>query len=979
MLRRLLKPLLWVALVVGLVDLYRSDKTLFRRPADRLELHRAQMAHELRDVRGVALVFTADAAQMTDWVSGKPVELAGVEATKGRIGGALRFDGRRRTFAIFPVRWDELGTTFTVSLWLRLDARSPDQEILFTREPQPMGLKLDRGRMSFFMPAGERLEAAAYAFTNYGRFVHVAAAVDAAAGTVRLFENGVLRATASGAPAALSVARMALGRSSGVLVGEPLQGDVDEVIVWRRALADSDVAALTQRDEPAPAWLAPGPYRGLQRARAMQDVVRQALLMVDRFHPGRHVGPLRRADLPEVHVILSKPDQKHFTKAHRSSLASGRRIEAAAQWRGVDVVEDGRSFRARMQLDGSDGGYAPGPRRGYVLETEGSNTVAGLRRVRLAPPETSGWLGPLVETRVGRELGVPAVSNGFCRLVVNGELVGLYLYEDLETMGLPRGVAPGVFDGRVAPAAWTRLLVDGPPPIARADLERIRSEVEEDYLDLLRRDAASPYSGREADYRVRQDRKRIAAWLVDEGRAGVGDADRAARLLESFAVLGDNPAPLHVLRDLALPATWGDRVSVTWRSSDPDLITDDGRVHRPAQGGPRGVTLTAVLDDGRSTNSVSLDFRVMPRERALGALFLWASEPPGRLRRVNAAVDYLPPGVGDEPTRWCASQDGRAGLSLRGNSSLRQLKKPYGIRLSEPHGLWGSTNIAKINLVTPWRDPTYIRNRLCYDLFRSFGGAGRHDGLPLEWMEVFVNGHFRGLYEAVPPMRAEWLGLTPYRDDEEDPAVVYKAQRAAPSLVEHRMMRQVEPSRSRGHFPEAVVELQRFIEEAPRDEFAREFARRMDLDNVLDFHLLLDLSENYNGLPFDFTIHDVLARDAGPDARFFLVPYDFDTTWDARPFGRYHSRVFERLMREYPGYSERLAARWRELRAGPLRSDAVEQTVRAHQALLADYVAWDDRRWKRDPDDTYEQRVGQLIGQIRVRFAQLDQRFAASP
>jgi len=145
--------------------------------------------------------------------------------------------------------------------------------------------------------------------------------------------------------------------------------------------------------------------------------------------------------------------------------------------------------------------------------------------------------------------------------------------------------------------------------------------------------------------------------------------------------------------------------------------------------------------------------------------------------------------------------------------------------------------------------------------------------------------------------------------------------------------------------------------------------------NLIDFHLLLEFSKNYNGWPFDFTLHDILVRPAGPGARFFLVPFDFDTTWNQNTMPRYHTRAFRRLFQYYPNYAERMAARWRELRQGPLATEALERRVRELASPLAPYVAWDDWRWERYADHSYTQRVDTLIQVMRQRAEELDVRF----
>lgn len=972
--RRVLRWLIAAIVLIGLNAVYRSDNTLFRNPAKRTDLARTLLSERLA-AQHVALLYTADNPPGEDWVSGRPARIAGTRSVKGHFGRALEFDGRRRTFVILPLRWSELGDTFSLGVWLKLDGVSQDQEILFTRDPYPIGFKLDRGHLSFFLPSTGTVQAAEYVFTNYGQFVHVSAVVEAGNGRVRLYEGGILKAELKGEPFALPNTPMFIGAASSLLVGEPVQGAVDEVLAWRRALSDQEVADWAASDKPALERLAQKEFAQYRHRRGVQENISHALKLIDRFNPTLYSGPLRRAQLPEINLVLSKADARFFSRADQQCRRSGRRTSAAAQPRRISIIEHGHGFSGQLRLDGSDTTYPESLRRSFILEPDDGDTVLGLRRLRLQPPESAGWLGPLLETRVALELGILTIPNGLCRLAINGEFVGLYYYEDYATLGVPPGLNSRRFQGTPVPQEWSRLGCTGLPHMGRDTFVRLREEVETAYRRYLEIDYTSPLSSREISFRLRTDKNRLNVWPLDESPPAADRAAEAMKQLSASAVLGSNPSPFFVLHDLQLPSQLPGAGTIAWSSSRPDLIDEAGLVSRPTNDAPQGVTLTARLA-GSSDSTVQLEFRVMPRVRNVPAVFLWAAEPLDRLRRVDCSIDYYPNGAGDRPQHWFAAQDGRAGVALRGNSTMRQNKKSYGLRLSEPHGWWGSTNLTKIRFVNPWRDPTFLHNWFFYSIFSRFADTPdriRH-GIQVTWVELFANGNYLGLFEASPSVRAEWLGLADFDPDDEEPAVLYKHERSPPSLSPDAeyLMRQVEPSRLHGEFMAPALDLQRLIMESPRQTFVQEIDRWLDLDNVTDFHLLLNFSENYNGFPFHFAIHDLLARDAGADSKFFLVPYDFDNTYGHVQYPYYHSIVFERLLKEYPGYEERLAARWRELRGTALGLNALEREVRTQAQQLAGYVAWDDWRWETHKDGAYAERVDDFVEDIRQRIAELD-------
>ncbi len=973
--RRVVRVLLGIGLVVGLVDLYRSDRLLFRYPEALVKHAELRLSKSLREQAALDLLYTADDAPGHDWVSGKPVEFSGTVIRPGRFGRGLAFDGSRRTHAVFPLRWSDLGDRFTLTLWVRLDAKSADQEILFTRERAVQGFKLDRGALTFFWGTEEKPQGLAYPFTRYGKWVHLAAVVDAKAGRLQLYEDGQLRAASTLGTLNSSESRMALGRGRSTAVTEPLSGEVDEVMAWRKPLSGSELAELAERRKSALEWLRPLDYRIYRMATGLQSTLRQSLKLVDLFNPVLHPARARQADWPEVHLVLSKADARYFARAHQRSLLDGRLDDAQADGRRIDLLEQGRGLTGTLHLDGANHRYADSPRPSYVLEPAGGERVLGLARLRLMPPETAGWMAPLLETRVAREVGAPTISNGLCRLVINGEFKGLYYYEDYAQLGVPIGFGSRRVEGNRGRDTWLRVGLAGYPPITREALLGLLEEKREKYRQALVRDPFSPLSGREIQYRLRQEKRAIELWPLDEVAARKPAVDRLADLLTAFHVLGSNRSPDFLTTRLDLPASFPGGLTVEWESSDPSVLTAAGEIRPPADGNPRRVTLTGRLQEGDQRREVVLDFRVMPASRKLAAIFLTLDESLDRIARRNAAVEYLPAGAGLESQRWLTAGENRSGVSWRGHTSMNQPKKPVGLRLPVPHGWWGTTNVVKVNLINPFRDPTFLRNRLCYDLFRRFPATGRpRDGLPVTWMEVFVNGKYRGLYEASPPVRAEWLGLPTYADGEEHPTLIYKAQATAISLSGEQgyMMRQTEPSRRHGHWPEPAVELLRFLEHSTTEEFVRELPQRMEVDNLIDFHLLLSFTENYNGWPFKFTIHDILVRPEGAEQKFFLVPFDFDTTWDPHPVGHYYSKVFGRLQHEYPGYRQRLARRWFELRKGPLDLAAIQAELLANRDMLQPYVAFDDQHWEIHQGQPYAMRVDQLLGAIRRRFGELD-------
>ena len=94
------------------------------------------------------------------------------------------------------------------------------------------------------------------------------------------------------------------------------------------------------------------------------------------------------------------------------------------------------------------------------------------------------------------------------------------------------------------------------------------------------------------------------------------------------------------------------------------------------------------------------------------------------------------------------SYEGRVDIRRRGNSSFGQTKTPYSLRMPSATSLLGIPSTRRYAIVGSWSDPTLsMRNFLTYKT------AWKMDGLTYnprsEYIEVYINGDYRGVYMLV--------------------------------------------------------------------------------------------------------------------------------------------------------------------------------------------------------------------------------------
>lgn len=953
---------LLLALAGALAGVYRSDRLLFEIPAERAPRYFSKVGHALAKHHGLHFLLTFDEARPVEWMGRSEVHYPGTERVPGLLGKARRFDGRADTYLETSAHWPDLGPTYTLAMRLELDPTGMDQEIWYTSiHGRRTGFKLRDGQMTFFVPGGTNEQAAAYPFEAYGRSVHLAGVVEGPGGQARLYENGVLKASIPVEAVDHPDHNLEFGKMRWYGVSAPLCGTLDEAAAWTRALSPKEIRGRASSRQSMPRDLAPGPYWRWRFMRGLHRGIPFTLKLLDRFNVLLHEGRLANADLPDIQLHLSANDSRHFLRMHGRSRASGRRVARGANARHIHAQYDGQTVDARLWLDGSDTMYPLSSRPSFILETPVDAPAFGARRLRLTPPENMEDCLP--------EIGIPCAdaSGGLCRLSVNGQLKGIYHYESFDRRGLEPGERTEVADGPDSPIEWRRLFRARMPAAARSRMP-LSPEAAAERLDHTRRllvdDIFHPWSSREWAWRIRTCLAQAPA--------------PSAPTRSAFDVLGRNPSPHYVVEDLDLSALRDVPASAVWSSSRPDLIGADGNVSRPDGDLPVGVELTATMGPGESAETLALAFRVMPKRPRLPALMLYVEEPLSNTKRVDFTAFFHPAGGEAPPRLLRGGQSSRGGIKHRGNTSYwRGKKKPFSLQFEEPHHLVGGTDTCHLYLLNGYTDTTKLRNRLAYDLFRAFASEGNPRFAPeIEWTEVFVNGAYFGIYEMCTRIHGQALGVEEAPEDPETSAVLYKMRAPGSLFAEARTgaFDQVLPPSTQIQRVAPLLDLLAFTSQADPGRFAREIGDWLDLDNAIDFLLLLNFTGNVDGRTTNF----YLGRRAEPGSPFFFIPWDYDHTFEGK-FSWLSNHLFDRLRKEVPGFEDRLKQRWSGLREGPLSEDALDARIDGMAAWLDGYMDWEFARLQREVPPTYRDKVEDLRQGVKAKLASMDARLVRIP
>jgi len=186
------------------------------------------------------------------------VELAVVDSPCGK---ALAFDGKKSGAYLQIEKWEDLDNLqeFTVMAWIKPAERSTSCEILCGKgdkygDPPWPGWRFRYGWAMLYFALGGPGDGHGQASTPgfsvpVGYFSHVAATYDGQ--KVRLYVNCVLMAEAD-APAQLAPSKRAyiIGNYIGRKDAYPMNGVLDEVKIFDRALSEKEIFAQASGDMP---------------------------------------------------------------------------------------------------------------------------------------------------------------------------------------------------------------------------------------------------------------------------------------------------------------------------------------------------------------------------------------------------------------------------------------------------------------------------------------------------------------------------------------------------------------------------------------------------------------------------------------------------------------------------------------------------------------------------------------------------------
>jgi spore coat protein H len=297
-------------------------------------------------------------------------------------------------------------------------------------------------------------------------------------------------------------------------------------------------------------------------------------------------------------------------------------------------------------------------------------------------------------------------------------------------------------------------------------------------------------------------------------------------------------------------------------------------------------------------------------------------------------------------------------IKFRGASSQAYDKKSFALKLEKSKGWLGMPPNREWVLNAAFVDASMMRHKLSYDLFRAMGSeTAPRFAASSRFVEVELNGRYHGVYLLMQPVDDLLVGLSPADKSDMTPAVIYKAVDHAANFAQpgHDGFEQRQPDPAIKESWGPLDDLYRFVSQAPDKEFfdpTLGIASRMDIDNAIDFHLLVLMTSNLDGITKNYNLVRRAVTATNPNPKFYFVPWDYDATfgrnWDGSMVDAkswLSNRLFDRLLGNAL-YKTKYAQRWKALRSSLFTAENLSRMMDENVAALGPAALRNEKRWK---------------------------------
>ena len=327
-----------------------------------------------------------------------------------------------------------------------------------------------------------------------------------------------------------------------------------------------------------------------------------------------------------------------------------------------------------------------------------------------------------------------------------------------------------------------------------------------------------------------------------------------------------------------------------------------------------------------------------------------------------------------------------AAIKYRGGLSAQYKKNSFSLELEKKYKFFDFPKEDDWILNASYIDKTFMRHKISYDLFREM--HPNNIAAKSKYVNVHINGEYNGLFLLMEKINGKRVGLN--KKDTlamlfKDPLFLYKEPRVPQDSMNYHQ--QKFPKLRKRNQTYYIEEFRSFLFESSDEEFDRNVENWVDLNNIIDWHLLLLFSNNGDGIMKNFYLYKM-----DSDTPFRIAIWDYDHTFGRdgdnelnmmeRPLKWKRSILFVRLLESKSlNYPLKLEKRWEELRESGLFSsgyfekqmESIDQEIKFE--LEKNFAKWPVKSYWYFDDNNYEQEKAIIKEFVSLRLKQLDEEF----
>lgn len=384
-----------------------------------------------------------------------------------------------------------------------------------------------------------------------------------------------------------------------------------------------------------------------------------------------------------------------------------------------------------------------------------------------------------------------------------------------------------------------------------------------------------------------------------------------------------------------------------------------------------------------------MDMKIIIYSIILSLLFVTCSNPKEKLPSINI-VKETSIGWNDKEPCTIEYSDIKskiktpAKIKCRGGMSSKYFKHSFSLELQNEQ------SFANLPIDDDWIvnanyiDKTFMRHKISYDLFRQM--SPKNIASKCAYINLNINNKYEGLYVLMEEINGSMIGLD--KKDSlsmlfKDPPIFYKEKL---SFVQDstNYYQQKYPKINKDDKTHYIEKFKNFIFNANDQDFAKDITNWVDIDNVIDWHIILLFSNNGDGIMKNFFLYKL---DSKTPFRFAIWDYDHSFGRDGdnelnmgeKELEWESSILLKRLVQlKETEYTSKLKSRWEELRKLNIISHENFNTqIKLNNKIINSNLENNSKKWPLDfkwyyDSNNYQQEIDLMSLFVKQRITQLD-------